>query len=465
MIDLLRVRVSQYRQDRILEEVFAGQGELVEALRAVKSRVEMGTGRTNLFDQLDQLFGQVEGDSGEAKKVLDRLARRLRRDTDAVLQLRPQVRDLAELLEPGTSRTSFQNALLIYLLYRVGGFAPSIEEVDILCARYSIPDDLVIRRHGTKRMPQLSRILSSPLFSIISKKLEGDSDYGHQHADMLWPGGYFGYPGRTSDVPKLEDEELRSVWRKEYLPGPTALAAASICGAVLGVLRDLRPVLAHVRVTLHRVLPLHREQLLQQACDYQGWGFEQPRSTAGRTFPASNAMIGLAYRYARPVRTRPGVTKAQLEQAMEQLRLHDAAREMVPDISCILALPVLQPLEGALPPSRVAAVLYLDSQDKTFTLSDAEIDRIAKVTESAFSGLLGEEGRPLSGVRNVPFGRRQMESAGSESLPGGVAEAIELLDELRAPLLRRGFALNFDYADPASMDSPEMVTIRTDQQS
>ena len=455
MIDLLRIRVSQYRQDRILEEVFAKQPQLVNKLRAIKAAAECCAGETNLFDQFDQLFGQAVAEESPAREVLDNLARRLRRDTDAVLQLK--VRDLAALLEPSTSRTSFQNSLLVYLLYRVGGFAPSTEDADTLRARYAIPEKLVIRRWGTKRTEQLGRILPEPLTKVVkSKRAKKDGLFAMQRAEMLWPGGYFGFPGRSADMSTLKAEELRSGWRKEYLPGPAALAATSICGAVLGAINDMRPGLRHVRVTLHRILPLHRDDLLQQACDYQGHGFERKR-TAGRTFPAKNAMIGLAYTCRRPVRTVRGVSHHALEQAMASLSLHDAAREMMPNISYILALPVLQPETNFLPPSPVTAVLYLDSQDERLALNDEEVDRLAAVTKSAFAALLGEADGSLPGVRNIPFGRPRAEAEPARPLPDAVAGAIELLDAARSPTLERPFALNFDYADPASMASDNLV--------
>lgn len=456
MIDLLRIRVSQYRQDRILEELFAGEGALVDRLREIKSEVERCTGPTGLFERLDRLFGSTAAQTAATTNVLARLSRRLRRDTDAVLQLK--VRDLAGLLEPETSRISFQNALLVYLLYRVGGFAPTTEDDATLAKRYAIPHELIIRRWGTKRMPQLQRTLSAPLFAVIKEKnADRASGFAMQKAEMLWPGGYFGFPGKTADMPSLTEDELRSVWRKEYLPGPTALAAASICGAVLGAIRNMRPGLRHVRVTLHRVLPLREDQLLQQACDYQGQGFDHNRPTAGRTFPARNAMIGLAYRCRRPARTVLGVSREALEKAMAELSLHDAAREMMPNISYILAMPVLQPEKSFLPPSPVAAVLYLDSQDKGFFLKETEIDGLASVAASAFAAVLGEEGRSLPGVRNIPFGRPRVETPPAEEIPPSVAGAIELLDATRAPTLNRAFALNFDYADPASMDPDNLV--------
>lgn len=456
LIDLFRLRISQYRQDRILEEMFAGAGDLVTALRTIKADFELNTSATGLFERFDQLFGEaaLEGSSAsgattQARSVLERLARRLRRDTDAVLQLK--VRELAELLEPTTSRTSFQNALLAYLLYRVGGFAPSSETEKTLLARYGIAADQVVRRHGTKRLPQLRRLLSQPLFDDIEARNPGSAGFAMQPPDALWPGGYFGYPGRTADLPNLTDNQLRAGWRKEYLPGPTALVAATICGAVVGAIHDMRPNLVHVRVTLHRVLPLGREILLQQACDYQGQGFKA-EPTAGRTFPIRNAMIGLAYRCRCPARTRAEATEEQLQEAMRLLDLHAAARAMMPEVSYVLAIPVLQSDADCHAPGPVAAILYLDSKDDDFALSDTEVDRVSQVTRDAFRSIAG---RSFAGVRNSAFLDGCMPYGPPEAAPAGISQAIELLDPARSAMLDRAFVLNFDRADPASPDASD----------
>jgi len=457
LIDLFRLRISQYRQDRILEEMFAGAGDLLAQLRFIKSDFEAGTGSAGLFERFDTLFGAASLDGPrdpatptEAREVLQRLARRLRRDTDAVLQLK--VRELAELLEPETSRTSFQNALLVYLLYRVGGFAPSAEDEPTLLARYGIAAEQVVRRHGTRRKAQLERLLSLPLFQAIEAREPGKAGFALQQAEPLWPGGYFGYPGPTANLSSLTSDQLRSGWRKEYLPGPTALVASTICGAVVGAIRDMRPNLVHVRVTLHRVLPLRRDVLLQQACDYQGQGFNAADPTAGRTFPTRNAMIGLAYRCRCPARTRAGATEGQLQEAMRLLDLHDAARAMMPEVSYVIAIPVLQPDTDCHAPGPVAAILYLDSKDDDFVLSDAEVDRVSKVTGDAFRSIAG---RTFTGVRNSAFLDAGMPYSPPEAAPSGISEAIELLDPARSAMLDRAFVLNFDRADPASPDAAD----------
>ncbi|MGX5713195.1 NAD(P)-binding protein [Sphingopyxis terrae subsp. ummariensis] len=446
LIDLFRVRISQYRQDRILEEMFLGADELVAKLRSIKLGAGKGSGAPTLFAAFDELFGveAVVGDKA-AKEVLERLERRLRRDTDAVLHLK--VHEMAELLEPETSRTSFQNALLAYLLYRVGGFAPSRDAIESLCERYSIAPAQVVKRHGVKRLPQLERILSKQLFGLVQQKVSNGNGFARQAAEPHWPGGYFGYPGPSWKKADLDDDK-RSVWRKEYLPGPTEMVAATICGAVVGAIYDMRPHLEHVRVTLHRVLPIGTELLLQQACDYQGKGFD-PEATAARTYPAENAMIGLAWRCQRGARTRADASEGAIVEAMKQLNLHEAAREMMPSISYVLALPVMQLDPNFQPPGPVAAVLYLDSKDNDFWLRDEEIARLSGIVRRAFAAL---DEKSFPGVRNIGYRDACPKARRPSKLPRNVAGAIELLKPAYSPVIDGKFVLNFDRADPASID-------------
>jgi hypothetical protein len=113
MIDLFRLRIAQYRQDRILAELFYGRGALIAALRALNAT----SASANLFDDLQQLW-EDPAHAAEAGGVLEALRLRLRNDTEVVLQVKPK--RFAELFA-GTKRVSFQNRLLAYLLFKCGG--------------------------------------------------------------------------------------------------------------------------------------------------------------------------------------------------------------------------------------------------------------------------------------------------------------------------------------------------------
>jgi hypothetical protein len=147
MIDLLRLRISQYRQDRFLEELFRGKHSLLEAIKKIHEQYSSNIHKSGLFNALELLAGDADHE-GEFGEVCKDLTKRLRRDTEVILRL--QVRKLSDLFDPTTTRISFQNRLLVYLLYKCGGFFPSSQKEELLLRQYSIPPERVIRRHGTR---------------------------------------------------------------------------------------------------------------------------------------------------------------------------------------------------------------------------------------------------------------------------------------------------------------------------
>lgn len=450
MIDLLRLRVSQFRQDRILEELFGQKTALVSELKGL--REDFLSDETGLFGRFEALLADDSPHRKDMDEVIEKLDRRLRRDTDVVLQL--LVRNVAELLEPATSRMSFQNALLVFLLYRCGGFAPSTEKTQLIRSRFAIEPAMVIERHGVRPLDQLKRMIPEALFGVIEhRRLADPARFGVQPATSLWPGGYFGYPGREADTGLIADDKRR-YWRKEYLPGPTALVATTLCGAVVGAIEKIRPQTENLRVTLHRTLLIHKEELLQQACDYLGKGLENASATAGRTFPAHAATIGAAYSCRRVVRTAHDISRAELEQGMEKLNLHEAARRMVPGVSFVLAIPLLQPETRHYAPSPVAAVLYIDSRDEGFFLDDTSVQELCIMIENAARSIEALTGVSLGRLRNIQL-EPLLDAPGAPAARSIATPALEIMDAVEPPSVGSAFVLNFDHTDlaPASTDS------------
>ena len=136
MIDLLRLRISQYRQDRILEEFFPNDGALTVAVRDIYNKFGPDTNNEGLFEEFEKLSEASHPCAKEFEALMRDLRRRLRRDTDAILRL--QVRKFSELFE-FDRRISFQNRLLVYL-YKCGGFFPSSAKEDILKIDHGIPE-------------------------------------------------------------------------------------------------------------------------------------------------------------------------------------------------------------------------------------------------------------------------------------------------------------------------------------
>ena len=448
MIDLIRVRLSHYRQDRILEDIFGGKDKIRKRLEEAK-RNSSKTEEQSLFSVFDSIFEQDAACRDESIDVFRIVSKRLRRDTDAILRIK--VPDVATLLSSNTSKMSFQNSLLIYLLYRVGGFAPSCDPEESIIRKYSIPKEYVVRRHGTDREKQFKRILSATIFRAVKKRIDEEEGFGTGYSELNWPGGYFDQPGSFSESRMIADDEIRKSWRREYLPGPTTLVAATLCGAIVGMIQDMKSNVNHLRVTFHRVLPLNRENLLQQTCEYQGVGIDEDRASAGRTFPADKAMIGLAYGSHCAVHTRASALPKAIEEAMVELDLKYAARSMAPEVSYILAIPLLQPSDRYYPPSPVAGVVYLDSRDENFKLTRGGVRRLSKLVAQTMESLVDQSMRALLGVRNIPFNNLETGGKAPVKPVTKAGMVIEVLPESISPRLEKPLAINFDYADPASV--------------
>jgi hypothetical protein len=444
MIDLLRIRISQFRQDRILDEIFSGRNALIEQLREL--RIAFLSNEKGLFAKFEDLARPGSNYHDDMAEAVKKLSDRLRRDTDVVLQL--LVRNVAELLEPSNSRMSFQNALLVYLLYRGGGFSPSSESERAICSRFGIAKNHVVKRHGVKPLAQLARSLPKDVYDEIEQRRKSESDsFGLQPAQSHWPGGYFGYLGTEERVGDTDNDDRRE-WRKEYLPGPTALLATTISGSIAGAITRLRPNAKHYRITLHRTISLNGDELLQQACDYVGKGLIEASATAGRTMKASALTIGAAYQTRKIVRTPRGMTQEAIEKGMEQLQLASVARKMQQDVSFVLAIPVIQPDEKHYAPSPVAAVLYLDSRDVDFWLNDSEIEELAMIVEGAVGAIDAAEGGALGRVRNFAPGRFCREVATVAASDTGT-EALEIAVAVKPPSTNSEFVLNYDHSDLA----------------
>lgn len=445
LIDLLRLKISQFRQDRILAELFNGREALVGELRKLRQRFDDDK-TTPLYDAFHALAGRRRGDPVREQfdAALAALTRRLRRDTEVVLQLKPEVRGIADLLGNGRLKASFQNALLVFMLYRCGGFAPASGSPLEIAERFKVAKTHIIRRHGTQRADQLKRILPDRIYQEIVDAREADETAFLQTAEIQWLGGYFGARGRQDEIANLPDTE--KIARKEYMPGPTGLFAASVAGAVAGHLLATRPDTKHLRVTVHRVITIHGEDVLQQACNYVGKGPVDSQPTLGRVFPAANGTIGLAYRTRQIVRSQLGVTGTDLDKAMRNVDLNTASREMAKDVRFVAALPVLQPETNFFAPSPVCAVVYLDSRDEGFDLDEATFAQLTDLVSRALEAARAACENTLDRLENTPLRALATAADASEPLPADVADEMEFV-AISPSRLSHPFTLNIDHSD------------------
>src|SRR5262249_8488071 len=144
------------------------------------------------------------------------------------------------------------------------------------------------------------------------------------------------------------------------------------------------PTKKNLRITLHRSIQIGEEkELLQQTCDYPG----DPLHTAGRTFPADTATIGIAYQTRKIARSKKGIKPDRLAAVMKTLNLSAASRAMSEGVSFVMAVPILEPLTKFTLPSPVAAVIYIDSNAQGFFIEDAELQQLVAKINGLLSAL------------------------------------------------------------------------------
>jgi len=436
VIDLLRLRVSQFRQDRILSELFANRRSLLAQLRSIEAATRESN--TGLFNTLEALWSDpVFAD--EATAVLSDLADRLRRDTRAVLHVKQS--NFADLFSQG--RVSFQNRLLLYLLYRCGGFYPSSTEIDELARELDVPEQRIIRRHGTRRQEIIRGVLSSRLYTSVETASTDEMGRRLRQPDsILWPGGYFGYSGPTSTSGAASDL-VKASWRKEYLPGPTKVLATAFCSAVAGYLSAMHPPDERLRVTLHRTLRIGHEELLQQCCEYAGVkvGTDSSGGSAGRTFPANHATIGDAFLRHKIVRSREGVRRDDLAADMLRLKLNESSRAMSSEVGFVMAVPFLSEMLGQGEDS-VVAVLYVDSEAEGFFIDGDRLATLVNMGEQFLRNALRLGSPETAGIANYSYWANE---ASTEPPPVSSVRELATVEELVVPPPRVAGAPYFNY--------------------
>jgi hypothetical protein len=437
MIDLLRLRVSSYRQDRILYQLFSGKEALIGTLKSLFRR-QLTSRPPNLFNEFERLYDDSTSSGRELQKACDDLRSRLRRDTEVIFHIRR--RSFAALFGHGTS---FQNRLLVYLLFKCGGFVPMTGDQKSIEAQHSIAPDCVVTRHGNLQEDQFRRIFFGKLLQDFNRRIKSQRKLSLTD-DPQWPGGYFGQPGSRRQSRLLPDR-FKKAWRKEYLPSPTNLLASALCASIAGLLANSHPKDHRLRVTLHPSIVIHGKELLQQACDYHGLLLEDDPA-AGRTFPATNATIGAAYTCRRIVRSKNRVTTGSLRAAMKRLRLNLASSSMRKNVGFVLAIPLLEGGEIYTSPSPVAGVVYIDSSAPNYYIDDDDLTVLVSIAQNFLDGLAERDLQELGGVRNFPLAELTRKKKKASELPQAVRRTLELAS-LRPPSTRSPYQLNYDFSD------------------
>jgi hypothetical protein len=169
LIDLLRVRLGQFRQDTIIDELFPKQNNkvipILQQLKNEYSRIPEG----QHFDRLRSTLNSVENEL-EAQ-LIDVIRQRLRGDTYAALHIRPNEKNPRTINSIFGSKSSFLNNVLVYLLYAAGGFTPIFVDSTEKISEIDSFNHLIIR-HGTDRMKAIQRLLSDELCKHVEPRLK-----------------------------------------------------------------------------------------------------------------------------------------------------------------------------------------------------------------------------------------------------------------------------------------------------
>jgi hypothetical protein len=185
LIDLCRLTIERFRQDRILYDLFGPDLAAIEdKLRAAASTVPASS---SIFSMLESL------EKPDLESALKALRTRIRKDTKVTLQMGGNAQRSGQLnssLPDVFFRTSsFTNRLLLYLLYRCGAFVPRFDTIEEVVRDHQGPLDNVICRYGPNTMRHvLKSFVDGP---EIEQRLAEIKEAQAQQVRFEWRPGVF----------------------------------------------------------------------------------------------------------------------------------------------------------------------------------------------------------------------------------------------------------------------------------
>jgi hypothetical protein len=191
LIDLSRLTIERFRQDVILEELIPPadaaqfESDLVDALAAAGANRSEPGGRVqvNLYDVLSAWNGPL------LDEMAQRLARRLRKDTIAILHAGGEKGERTQVREMFDGHSSVLNRFLLFLLFKCGAFALEFGTLESAMTRKGVAASEVICRFGTKREANVLDLFTEP--TKVGNRVEELVGSRPQEARRLWPRGFF----------------------------------------------------------------------------------------------------------------------------------------------------------------------------------------------------------------------------------------------------------------------------------
>jgi hypothetical protein len=371
LVDIFRLTIRDFRYERIFDEMFLGQARsffvALDGLRRSPSER-----RGSLYDKF---FAFEQGKFAAAiDKAKTELRKRLRSDTAVTLN------GTAASFRLGLSLrdVSFSNALLVYLLFRLGVLnfrSGRIADANSTNAKFlgtggrkNRPVSLksfgeCIIRHGTDRHSALKAVDCGKAISFLISRSKFDTGV------QIFPPGWWGqYTDPLIAAPKGQ----RKWTGIEYVP-PLLMTHAttfvSTLASILGGLidsrqaRKRRPRKPNFRVTLHRITHFDGNDVFQQVTPYRGR--VNLTGGVGRFFSVEGGIVGLACRTGSLVVAQKK-SSAKFRKIWQLTELDKSgAKDIKPYVDSLLCCPFFAP-EPERGSQRVILALFVDSGDPEF---------------------------------------------------------------------------------------------------
>jgi len=351
LIDLLRLRIADFREDRIGHELAPEGSPKLDEVRNLRAECYGNPARDHaeLFDRSRQL--------GRDRGLVDYLKKRLRADTIASLQ----IRNGARVSDAFIQKSSFLNRFLVSLLFEAGGFSPLFG--DLPSSGLDEFEEVVVR-HGTNSRNHLLAIFTdsqkvSALLDSLDSRRNVNPIIERSEQIGFWEAGW---PFNKKSGPGTE--------KRDYVPDATIAVSSAFVSALAPLFSNRG---GKYRATLHRVVGMRAnepsEVHLQQIAHYIGPRAGGGRDVAliGRLFRIDHAVIGLSARSCRvlvtPYVDLPLDTYKQRLQKDMQILGGDSwdPKKMDDEVAALFACPLVFSPAATNHKEAVVGVLFADS--------------------------------------------------------------------------------------------------------
>lgn len=176
LIDLFRLTIERYQQDKIIDEIFQPDlDELEEFLRTGWLEYKP---QENTFE----FFRSIE--ETKLGSAIIALSKRLRKDTRVLMHLsgtRGEVKKFSDVFGP---YSSFLNKLILFMLYRCGAFHISFSTLSEAVREHGVAAPHILCRYGANVMSHLQQIIVD--HETIQARLTAMKEKPEQRPQISW---------------------------------------------------------------------------------------------------------------------------------------------------------------------------------------------------------------------------------------------------------------------------------------